>query len=101
MYSKQDDFLAQVNYQQMCAMVQINVQNTARTEKLFEQLSDFENITTLEEARELAKNLFSITDVETEKNIKIANADVTIINQPDMLRISIDTEREFKSYDFA
>ena len=64
-----------------------------------ERLSKFDDIVTLEEAKELAKNVLpTAMDVST---FQVGTATCTVINRPDMIRISLETEREFICYDFV
>lgn len=64
-----------------------------------ERLSKFDDIVTLEEAKELAKKVLpTAMEVST---FQVGTATCTVINRPDMIRISLETEREFICYDFV
>ena len=64
-----------------------------------ERLSEFEGIETLEEAINLAKKILPVNNEITRFNV--GNANITIVNRKDNLRISLDSDKEFISYDFV
>lgn len=64
-----------------------------------ERLSEFEGIETLEEAINLAKKILPVNNEITRFNV--GNAKITIVNRKDNLRISLDSDKEFISYDFV
>ena len=63
------------------------------------RLEGFKDVETLEEAKNL---LNKIMPVRLERTVFfIGKAKCTIINKSDRVRISLDSEKEFISYDFA
>ena len=87
------------NYTQYEAIQQIEKQNIEKYQKFKARIQQFENITTIAEAKELAKEVLRISDKDC--SFKVGNARCVVISNENMFRISIDTPDEFISYDFA
>lgn len=62
------------------------------------RLEKFEEITTLDEAKDLSKKILPVA--KDFNKFKIGNATCIIINRDDMFRVSLDSEKEFICYDF-
>ena len=62
------------------------------------RLDEFRKVSTLQEAKEL---LNKIMPVEYERNVfNVGNAQCIIINRENLLRITLDSESEFISFNF-
>lgn len=88
-----------MDYNQMDLMNQLEKQNAEKYKNFLKRISEFKNITTLEEARELAKKILP-TSQELSRFF-VGNAKCVILNTKDKLRISVDSAEEFISYDFS
>ena len=88
-----------MEYNQMEIMSNIEKQNAEKYKNFIERVSEFQNITTLEDAHELAKKILP-TNQELSR-FNVGNAKCVVLNTKDKLRISIDSEKEFISYDFS
>lgn len=86
-------------YGQMNAVLQIEIQNKEKYEKFKSRLAAFQEVSTLEEAKELAQKILPVA--KEVNRFRVGNAKCTVILKKDMLRISVDTPEEFISYDFA
>ena len=64
-----------------------------------ERISKFENIITLDDARTLAKQI--LPTAQELSQFRIGNAVCTVLNKDNMLRISLDSDKEFICYDFV
>ena len=64
-----------------------------------ERLSQFYNIKTLEEAKELSKKILPVNSEFTRFNI--GGATCFIVNRDDLFRICLDSKDEFISFDFV
>lgn len=64
-----------------------------------ERIAQFNNVITLDEARELAKKILPTAKEECE--FKIGNAVCTVINKKNIIRISLNSDKEFICYDFV
>ena len=63
------------------------------------RLEKFGDITTLEDAKDLAQKILPVpNDINT---FKAGNAKCTVINREDMFRVCVDTPEKFISYDFT
>ena len=63
------------------------------------RLEKFGDITTLEDAKDLAQKILPVpNDINT---FKVGNAKCTVINREDMFRVCVDTPEKFISYDFT
>ena len=70
-----------------------------KVENLKVRLSEFGNIKTIEEAKELAKKILPVAN---ELNrFRVGNAKCVVVNKPTLFRICLDTEDEFIAYDFV
>ena len=89
------NFNAQANFNP------INAKNQAE-EKIKEfkkRLQAFENISTLEEAKKIAKEIMPVS--KEINHFRVGSAKCVIINKDDMFRICLDSDEEFISYDFS
>ena len=94
-----ENYNPQMNYEQMEMMNKVQNQSTAKVKEFKTRLEAFNNVSTLDEAKELAKNIMPVSlDIN---HFRIGDAKCVIINKPDIFRISIDTAEEFISYDFS
>lgn len=84
---------------QMEAMRMIELQNKAKYENFKKRLEEFAKISTLEEAKNLAKKILPTANEFCV--FRIGNAKCTIINKKENFRICLDTSDEFISYDFV
>ena len=64
-----------------------------------ERISKFENIVTLDEARSLAKQI--LPTAQELSQFRVGVAVCTVVNKNDMVRISLDSDKEFICYDFV
>ena len=64
-----------------------------------ERIGKFENVDTIEEARELAKQIMPTSN--TINRFNIGNAKCVIIDDGDMFRITLDSAEECICYDFS
>ena len=77
----------------------IEQQQKKKADAFKKRIEEFKHIKTIDEARELAKKIMPVSNEKTR--FRIGNARCVIINRADMFRITIDTEKEFISYDFV
>ena len=85
-------------YNQYDAVRQIEESQTKKYEDFKARLKAFEGVKTLDEARELASKILPVANEISHFNVGLAKC--TIINRQDMLRISLDSDKEFVSYNF-
>ena len=64
-----------------------------------ERISKFENVITLDDARALAKQILPTAQEISQFRVGIAVC--TVVNKNDMVRISLDSDKEFICYDFV
>ena len=64
-----------------------------------ERISKFENIVTLDDARVLAKQI--LPTAQELSQFRVGAAICTVVNKNDMIRISLDSDKEFICYDFV
>ena len=95
-YKKSD---STASYNQYDAMLEIEKQNLEKYEKFKTRLKEFDEISTLQEAKELSEKILPV--VGTKCSFRVGNAKCTIINNEEMFRICVDTAEELISYDFA
>lgn len=88
-----------VNYNQYEAIQQIEKQNIEKYQKFRTRIQQFDNVTTLDAAKELAKDILRISDKDCA--FRVGNAKCVVISNEDLFRISVDTPEEFICYDFA
>ena len=62
------------------------------------RLKAFENVTTLEEAKALAKTTLPVS--QEINHFRVGNAKCVVVNRDNLFRVCVDTEEEFLSYDF-
>ncbi len=86
-------------YNQYTMAQQMALDNERKTRELKERLSQFANIATLVEAKNLAKTILPTKQEIT--SFYSGNAKCIVINKDDMIRISFDTPEEFICYDFS
>ena len=94
---KQSNF--NISYSQYEAMQSIEKQNKEKYEKFKTRVKQFEEISTIEEAKELAKKILPIAGEKC--SFRVGNAKCTIICKEDMFRVCVDGLEEFICYDFA
>lgn len=80
--------------------LKIELQNKEKSERFKERIAEFANVSTLEEAKELAKQILRLTDKDIYE-FNIGNSTCVVVNKDDMFRISLNSRDEFISYDFA
>ena len=88
-----------MDYNQLEALSKLEKQNAEKYQNFIERIDEFKNITTLEDARELAKRILP-TKQEISK-FYVGNAKCVVVNTEKQFRLSIDSEKEFISYDFT
>ena len=88
----------QLTYSQYEAIRQIEVSNLHKYEEFKARMKAFENVHTLEEAKAVALKILPTSNELTRFNV--GNAKCTIVNRTDLLRISLDSNSEFISYNF-
>lgn len=89
---------AEYAMQQFAIMQQIEKNNKEKDKALMARLEKFNEIKTLEEAKEL---IAKIMPVANEINrFKIGNSKCTIIMKDNLVRISVDTKDELLCYNF-
>ena len=90
---------AMIDWNNMFAPKPEKEEKEERVENFKKRLEGFKNVTTLEEAKEL---LNKIMPVRLERTVFfVGSAKCIIINRTDRVRISLDSEKEFISYDFS
>ena len=94
-----ENYNPQMNYEQMEMMNKVQGQSTEKVKEFKTRLESFNNVTTIEEAKELAKNIMPVS--QEINHFRIGEAKCVIVNKPETFRISIDTAEEFISYDFS
>ena len=88
-----------VSYSQYKALLDIEKQNIEKYESFKTRIKQFEEVRTLEEARELSEKILPIAG--NRASFRVGNAKCTVISTEEMFRICVDTAEEFISYDFA
>ena len=78
---------------------QIAEQNREKLEKFKARLNEFNNVGDLKEAKELAERIMPVKNEHTV--FWIGDAKCIIISSEQMLRISLESPKEFISYDFV
>ena len=87
------------SYDIQAIQLQILKENQEKAEKLKERIKKFSELTTLEDAKELAK-----TEFRAEKELQeffVAGVSCVIVNRENMFRISYDSANEYICYDFS
>ena len=86
-------------YKQYTLQQTQNIQEEEKVKAFLERIAPFAEISTLEEAKTLAKQILPTkTDVTS---FYIGKLKCTVVNRQEELRISIDTEDEFICYSFS
>ena len=85
-------------YDVQTIQMQIQKDNQEKSEKLKARIQQFDEVTSLEEAKELAKSSFRAEQEFQE--FTAGNSKCTIVNKDDAFRISYDSKTDFISYDF-
>ena len=80
-------------------LLQIELENNEKIRAFKERIIPFENISSLKEAKALATKL--IPTANETNTFYIGNAKCVVINRTNLLRISLDTTKEFICYDFS
>ena len=88
-----------LNATQIEIMQNLEKQSAEKEQKFKERIAAFKDITTLEEARALAKKILPVAQ-EVNK-FRIGNAKCIVLNKEEQLRICFDSGEEFIAYDFA
>lgn len=86
-------------YNQYSIAQQQSMQDKEKAEELKARLLPFANVKSLAEAQELAKEILPTKQDYT--SFYVGNAKCSVVNIPDLFRISIDTADEFICYDFS
>ena len=86
------------DYNQMETMLNVEKQNAEKVSKFKERIEAFKDITTLEEAKRVAKDIIPTSNEMTR--FRVGDAECVVINKSDMFRICLNTKTEFISYDF-
>ena len=86
-------------YNSLDAMIKIESQKKEKYDEFKTKIESFSEISTLEEAKELALKLFP-TGNEL-MNFNVGDAKCIILNTEDCFRIALDSFDEFICYDFA
>lgn len=87
------------SFNQMEVMRKLEMQSKEKYDEFKKRIEKFEDVSTIEEAKELAKQILPVAN---EKNIfKVGNGKCTIVNTEDVFRICLDSSEEFIAYDFA
>jgi hypothetical protein len=94
-----ENFFYNLNYSQAEIQKNIENQNKERYKQFKERIAEFASVSTLKEAKELAKKI--LPTAQTKNRFKVGNATCVIIDREDMFRICLDSEKEFISYDFV
>ena len=89
----------QMNYAQMQMMNEVAGKNIEKINEFKKRIEEFEKVSTLDEAKTLAKSIMPVSQEVNRFNI--GGAKCIVINKPDMFRITINTPDEFISYDFT
>ena len=89
----------QNQYNQYTVLQDIEKQNAEKYEKFKARIKQFDEITTLEDAKKLSEKILPITG--DKSSFRVGNAKCTIINNDELFRICVDTSEEFICYNFA
>ena len=66
--------------------------------KFKERIAQFDEVTNLKDAKALANKILPVSSEITR--FTIGNATCTVVNRNNLLRISLDSDKEFISYNF-
>ena len=95
---KKTDVSQEFLYTQYEVMKDVEQQNRDKYEKFLERIKPFEQVSTLTDAKELAKKI--LPTAKEVSRFKVGSAKCTI-NKEDCFRICIQAPQEFISYDFV
>ena len=87
------------NYYQFEITNKLENSQEQKLKEFKERLSQFYNIETLEEAKELSKKILPVNSEFTRFNI--GRATCFIVKRDDLFRICLDSKDEFISFDFV
>lgn len=88
-----------VGYSELQFQMSVKEQNRKKEDKFRQRLDDFKNISTLEEAKELARRVMPIKDGRTI--FRVGEAKCIVINKKDLLKITFDSKNEFINFCFV
>lgn len=94
-----DKLRALYDYKAKEAMMNISKQNEEKIELFKKRISQFQNIKTLQEAKILSEKILPVAKEVNKFNV--GNAVCTIVNKPNLFRISLNSDSEFISYNFV
>ena len=87
------------SFNQMDTMIKLEKQKQEKYKKFIERITEFEKVSTLEEAKELAQKILPVAN---EKNIfRVGDARCVVVNNDEQFRICVDSAEEFIAYDFV
>ena len=89
------DFL----YNQYNSAQKETLENKEKEKEFLKRIEPFKNVSTLEEAKELAKKILPVKEDIT--GFSVGNISCKIVNNENLFRISINTADEFICYDFS
>lgn len=78
---------------------QIRAKNKEKSNEFRKRFDAFEDIETIEEAKELLSKTMPVANIKT--TFTVGDAKITILNKYDMLRITFSTQEELISYNFV
>jgi len=87
------------NYNMLQFQQSVQNQNKEKLESFKKRAEEFQNISTLQEAKELAQKIMPMKTGRTMFNL--GEAKCTIINEDNLFRICINSPKEFICYDFV
>lgn len=88
-----------INYNAAEQEVNIAKEREQKYLQFKERISKFENVVTLDDARALAKQI--LPTAQEMSQFRVGTAVCTVVNKSDMVRISLDSDKEFICYDFV
>ena len=94
-----EELKAGYDYISMQVQLNIHEQNKEKYEQFKERISQFANISTIEEAKKLSEQILPVAQEINKFNVGIGRC--VVINRSNLFRISLDSEKEFISYDFV
>ena len=97
--SEKNNIFLNSNFMQYNAALDFEIQNANKINAFKERFAQFEKISTLEEAKALAARILPTANEIT--SFYVGNAKCVVVNRKNMLRISIDTAKEFICYDIS
>jgi len=85
-------------YTTMFFQKSIDEQNRDKEERFKERLLEFKNVSTKEEARELAKKIMPVKNERTV--FRVGQAQCIVLNKENLFRIIFQSKTEFISFNF-